>query len=371
MSLSVGSACLLSQASAIKGGPLKRLFKFDFITAGCSQRSKITHNKMGRNNNLKNAVIAFLVPLPSFLFYLSFLKHHNDPHHSLSSLWSWCYHHPLLLANVLFFLNVNVLFWVIGLLQSSHWMIGPYWTVISVLLVYYYASHPSLAFYNIWRSRVVILLTWLWSIRLSHNYFRRENWQWGAREDWRFADMRQQYGKNWWWISFFCIYVSQQVFLIGVTLPFYIIHSVDKRWNMWDFAAIAVCLSGMIIAYYADTQLHGFVTKNGELKEHGMPIVLILDKGLWRYSRHPNYFGEQLWWWGLVIFAWRLGHGWTFVGALLNSMCLTYVTILVEDRMLKQPCRAEAYRQYQKTTSAWIPWFKSSHSPIWEKDKSN
>lgn len=104
------------------------------------------------------------------------------------------------------------------------------------------------------------------------------------------------------------------------------------------------------------------------LKGLGMPIVPNLDKGLWRYSRHPNYFGEQLWWWGLVIFGWNLGHGWTFVGSLINSMCLAYVTILVENRMLKQDYRAEAYRLYQKTTSVWIPWFKSS--PAGGKDKN-
>ncbi|XP_034709736.1 uncharacterized protein C594.04c [Vitis riparia] len=318
--------------------------------------------------NLKNVVIALVTPLPSILFYLSFLNHYYQNGNSTSSaLWTWCLHHPLLLANAFFFLNVNLLFWVIGLLQSSHWMIDLYWTVIPVLLVHYYATHP-LAQYDWWRSRVVILMTWAWSMRLSHNYFRRERWQWGVREDWRFTDMRHQYGKNWWWVSFFAIYLSQQVFLIGVCLPFYAVHSVDKPWNIWDMVAVAVCVCGIVVAYHADTELHNFVTRNDKLKGLGMPIVPNLDKGLWRYSRHPNYFGEQLWWWGLVIFGWNLGHGWTFVGSLINSMCLAYVTILVENRMLKQDYRAEAYRLYQKTTSVWIPWFKSS--PAGGKDKN-
>lgn len=69
--------------------------------------------------NLKNAVIAFLVPLPSILFYISFLNRESN---SSSPLWNWCYNHPLLLANVLFFLNVNVLFWVISQILSSHWV---------------------------------------------------------------------------------------------------------------------------------------------------------------------------------------------------------------------------------------------------------
>lgn len=90
-------------------------------------------------------------------------------------------------------------------------LIDLYWTVIPVLLVHYYASHP-LAVSNAVRSTVVILLTWVWSIRLTHNYMRRERWQWGAREDWRFTDMRKQYGKNWWSVSFFAVYLVQQVF---------------------------------------------------------------------------------------------------------------------------------------------------------------
>lgn len=126
-----------------------------------------------------------------------------------------------------------------------------------------------------------------------------------------------------------------------------------------------ICFCGIIIAYYADTQLHNFVSTNEKLKEVGMPPIPNLDKGLWRYSRHPNYFGEQLWWWGLAIFGCNLGQQWTLVGSLVNSMCLAYVTILVEERMLKQDYRAEAYRQYQKTTSVWVLWFRSS-----TKDKS-
>jgi steroid 5-alpha reductase family enzyme len=232
-------------------------------------------------------------------------------------------------------------------------MIDPYWTVIPVMLVHYYAAHP-LAHYDFWRSRIVILLTWVWSIRLIHNYFRREKWQLGAREDWRFTDMIQQYGKHWWWASFFSIYLPHQLLLIGLSLPFYVIHSVNQPLNIWDLVAVVVCVSGILIAYFADNQLYNFVNNNG----NGM----ILESGLWYYTRHPNYFGEQLWWWGLVVFGWNLGHGWTFIGALLNTMCLGYVTKLVEQRMLKQDKRVEAYRKYQNTTSVWIPCFKFNSS---------
>lgn len=165
------------------------------------------------------------------------------------------------------------------------------------------------------------------------------------------------------------LHLSLQVFLIGVCLPMYAVHSSKNQWSAWDTLATMVCISGIAIAYFADTQLFNFVESNKKLKKIGEPTVPNLDMGLWRYSRHPNYFGEQLWWWGLVIFGWNVEQGWTFIGSLVNSMCLAYVTILVEQRMLKQENRAEAYRLYQKTTSVWIPWFKST--PRGEKERSN
>ncbi|KAK1420309.1 hypothetical protein QVD17_21807 [Tagetes erecta] len=308
--------------------------------------------------NLKNALIAFMAPLPSIIFYNYFLNHHQTDH-ILSPLWNWCFRHPLILANTLFFLNVDLGFWLISLLQSSNWMIDLYWTVIPVLLVHYFWSHPA-ADYNFWRSMVVVVLTWVWAIRLTHNYFRREKWQWGAREDWRFTDMAQQHGQNWWWVSFFGVYLIQQVFLFGVCVPLYIVHSINKPLNIWDIIALLVCICGIIYAYIADTQLHSFVSKNEKLKKEGETMVPNLDEGLWYYSRHPNYFGEQLWWWGLAIFGWNLGGNWVFVGALINTLCLAYVTTLVEKRMLKQEYRVEAYKMYQETTSIWVPWFKSS-----------
>lgn len=315
--------------------------------------------------NLKNLVVAFLVPLPSILFYLSFVRPGGNA--DAGPLSSWCAEHPLLLANVLFFLNVNVLFWLVGLLLSNHWLIDLYWTVIPVMLLHYYRGHPA-SVTDAVRSAVVVALTWVWSARLTHNYLRREGWEFGKREDWRFNEMRGQYGKTWWWMSFFAVYLSQQVFLISICLPMYAIHSSNQPWGIWDVVATVACIAGIVIAHFADTQLHKFVTRNEKLKQLGEPTVPTLEDGLWRYSRHPNYFGEQLWWWGLYLFAWNLGQQWMFVGPLVNTLCLGYVTVLVERRMLKQEHRAEAYKLYRKRTSVWIPWFRKSVPELKQKE---
>lgn len=151
-----------------------------------------------------------------------------------------------------------------------------------------------------------------------------------------------------------------KVFLMAICMPFYVIHSNHKQLNIWDVLAAAVCMAGVTTAYFSDTQLHAFITRNERLKSAGEAVVPVLEEGLWRYSRHPNYFGEQLWWAGVAIFAWNLDCNWAFIGPLVNSVCLGIVTVLVEERMSKQNYRAEAYDKYRKTTSVWIPWFKKS-----------
>lgn len=149
-----------------------------------------------------------------------------------------------------------------------------------------------------------------------------------------------------------------QIFLVGICLPLYAVHSNQTPWNLWDALATFICGVGITIGFFADNQLHAFMTKNSILKDLGVPASPLLNEGLWRYSRHPNYFGEQLWWWGLALYAWHLGQGWMVVGTLVNSACLAHVTVLVERRMLEKPSRADVYCNYQQTTSVLVPWFK-------------
>ncbi|PWA75972.1 hypothetical protein CTI12_AA228790 [Artemisia annua] len=299
--------------------------------------------------SLKNVLIAFIAPLPSIFFYIYFLNHHQDNNHLLSFLWNWCDKHPLILANILFFLNIDVGFWLISLLQCSNWMIDLYWTVIPVMLVHYFGSHPA-AEYNSWRSMVVVVLTWVWAIRLTHNYLRREKWQCGAREDWRFTDMAKQHGPNWWWVSFFGVYLIQQVFLFGVCLPLYIVHSVNKPLNIWDVIALVICISGIVYAYIADTQLHAFVS-NTRTEREGQAMVLILMKACGTILRHQilwvsNYGGGTCVLWlelrRHLGFCWR--HHKHLVFGYVDYTC-------GEKRMLKQEYLGLSLQMYQKHKS--------------------
>ncbi|KAG8389857.1 hypothetical protein BUALT_Bualt01G0022400 [Buddleja alternifolia] len=125
-----------------------------------------------------------------------------------------------------------------------------------------------------------------------------------------------------------------QVFLMRIYLSLYVVHIKNNQLNIWGLVVALVCVTSGTIAYFADTQLHNFVARNEKLKHLGHELVPNLDEGLWSYSRHANYFA--------------------------------YVTVLVEERMLKQEYMAEAYKKYRGTTSVWIPWFKK---PLVGKEK--
>jgi steroid 5-alpha reductase family enzyme len=90
-----------------------------------------------------------------------------------------------------------------------------------------------------------------------------------------------------------------------------------------------------------------------------------------RSIRHPNYFGEQLWWWALSLFSVYVGQWYMVAGTLINSLCLATVTLMVEQRMLERPERKQAFFEYQRTTSVLVPWFKGSATTASTTKKRN
>jgi steroid 5-alpha reductase family enzyme len=254
--------------------------------------------------------------------------------------------HPIVAVNLLFFFGVCVLFWLVSLIQKSAWLIDAHWTTLPLLIAHFYVFHPS-AVGDATRSWLMLGLLWVWSLRLTHSYFRREGWAFGAREDWRFSDKRRT-GKHFWWTSLFYAFFSQQVLLVGLTLPFWAASAHAQPFGWPDVAIAVVASMGIAIAYHADTTLYRFVRgkRDGEVLAHG----------LWRYARHPNYFGEQLFWWSMALYGVRVGEPWVLAGTLVNSIVMYISSRMVEARMLSAAGRAGAYREYCRRTSRFIPW---------------
>jgi steroid 5-alpha reductase family enzyme len=321
--------------------------------------------------NIVNAILCLIVLFPSFL-----CAHHlfttcpskeeekvpiplrwlfdASPSSQQSSICSLAMHRPISFANLLFFLNITIGFWLIGLAQRSFWLIDPYWTIIPPLLGHLYRAHPH-ANYDTTRSAVTLGLLWIWSVRLTHSYFRREDWKFGEREDWRYTKMAKDYPRAWPLLSFFAVGLAQQPMLIGISLPAHAVHFASSApLGMGDGVVIVGCLVGLFTAWRADNELRAYMTCSPKERPP------ILTTGLWNYSRHPNYFGEQLWWWSFGGFAALAGETYMLAGTAFNSLILATVTLMTEERMLTNwtPARANLYRDYMRTTSPCIPWFK-------------
>jgi len=155
------------------------------------------------------------------------------------------------------------------------------------------------------------------------------------------------------------LHAAIQVMLVGLCLPFHAIHFAPESATsvgLFDIACVLTCAGAIVLGYYADTQLRDFMVANHQRPKADK--VHVLDSGVWRFSRHPNYFAEQAWWWSLGLLGARLGWWWVLAGTAFNSIVMARVTVLTEKRMEANVARRVAWREYKARTSMWVPWFE-------------
>jgi len=317
---------------------------------------------LGRKNVL-NALLVLAVPTPAVA--ATWVLFHwfpaggipADPARvslaDLDTVAAALLHHPVVAANLFYFVFVNLVFYGIALVQRSSWLIDPYWTLLPLFLAGFYLAHP-LSEPNVARAALACGALGIWSARLTFNYFRREGWRFGLREDWRYAKMRRE-RPGFWWEQFFVVYVAQHGMLVGLTLPFFALAFRAPALGPLDVLFVALALAGLGIARAADTQLDRFMRENAKREHRGESKKSVLETGIWSRSRHPNYFGEQLFWWSIAGFGVVCGEPWVVVGTLFNSCVLAAVTVMTERRMLEVPERRDAYAAYRARTPVWLP----------------
>lgn len=214
-----------------------------------------------------------------------------------------------------------------------------------VALFYAAAGRGDLA-----HRRMVVVLVVLWSGRLALHLGRRVLGHL-EREDGRYADLRRAWAETL-DVKMAGFFVLQAVFLVVLSVPFALAVEVkDTGWTGWDVAAWAVGLVAIVGETVADAQLAAY--KRDPANDGG-----VCDRGLWRLSRHPNYFFEWLVWIAFALLAWPAPHGWVAVGSpLLMGYLLLCVTGIpyTEAQLLRS--KGEAYRDYQRRTSVLVPWF--------------
>jgi len=199
------------------------------------------------------------------------------------------------------------------------------------------------------RKLIITALATLWGLRLGGYIFIRNL---GKPEDPRYTAIRRRHGDSFPLRSLFIIFGLQGVLLFIISLPLQLAQTapVPAELTWFDLAGMAVWTAGFLFEAVADFQLYRF---KADPANRGR----VMDRGLWAWSRHPNYFGETLVWWGLFIIALSTPLGpWTAASPLLITFLLLRVSgvTLLEKNLKKSKPR---YDEYIRKTSAFIPWF--------------
>ncbi len=217
----------------------------------------------------------------------------------------------------------------------------------------------SMAFMAIWlcwhgegdltRRAVLAILATLWGVRLAlHLFVNRIR---AAGEDGRYAMLRESWGSKA-QRNFFIFFQVQAAWSLLFAVPFAVIAAGNTTWgSAADWLSIAIWLLAVGGESLADWQLESW-------KAEAANAGKTCRSGLWRYSRHPNYFFEWLHWWAYVALAWHEPQWWIALsGPVLMLFFLLKVTGIPYTEKRALASRGDDYRRYQKSTSAFFPWF--------------
>ena len=199
------------------------------------------------------------------------------------------------------------------------------------------------------RNLLVSVLVLIWGLRLTM-YLAYRNI--GKGEDYRYQEFRKNYGeKRYWWFSYFQVFLLQGVLILIISLPLFGVHySGSSAPLFWlDYLAILTCAIGFIFEAGGDYQLYRF-KKNQKNKGK------VLNTGFWKYTRHPNYFGDVLVWWSYGLFSIAAGGYWQVIGAIFMTFLIIKVSgVALLEKTLHNT--KPKYKEYVEKTNSFFPWF--------------
>jgi steroid 5-alpha reductase family enzyme len=236
-----------------------------------------------------------------------------------------------------------VCLWIVSLVLRDVSIVDIFWGPGFVLVAW---VAWTLGEVHTLRGMVAALLTTVWGVRLGLHIGVRNI---GSGEDRRYRAMREKGGTLFPFTSLFKVFLLQGVLMFIISLPVQIVQvQPGPSFGILLVIGAIIWLTGFFFEALGDEQLRRFLS---DPENRGK----VMDRGLWRYTRHPNYFGESLIWWGLFIIALPVSGGWiTIIGPLAITFLLlrvSGVTLLEKDLEERRP----EYRDYVRRTSPFIP----------------
>lgn len=238
-----------------------------------------------------------------------------------------------------------LLLWLLSLRLGNAAIVDIFWGCGFALLVWLYFA---LGAGFLPRQLLVATLVTIWGARLSLHIWQRNR---GRPEDFRYRAWREQWGRNFAWRSLLQVFLLQGALMWLISAPLLLAQTqaTPAALGMLDALGTLLWLTGFAFEAGGDWQLQRF-------KANPANAGRVLDSGLWRYTRHPNYFGDALLWWGLYLLAAASPAGvWAIGSPLLMMVLLMRVSgvTLLEQTLAQRP----AYREYIARTPAFFPWW--------------
>jgi len=248
----------------------------------------------------------------------------------------------LLLVTGVVIAAAMVVMWVISLVVRDASIVDPFWGTGFTIVAW-----TAVVAVGEWDAHDLVLagLVTVWGSRLSIYLLWRSR---GKDEDFRYQAMRRRWGARFWIVSLGTVFLFQGLLVLVVSLPVQVAVLAPGDIGIFTVAGIVIWLVGLTFETVGDAQLARF---KADPDNSGK----VMDRGLWRYTRHPNYFGDFCVWWGVFTVALDAsGTAWTVIGPLVMSFLLLRVSgvAMLEKTVTK---RRPGYEEYARRTNAFFP----------------
>ena len=236
--------------------------------------------------------------------------------------------------------------WLVSVRIKDASIVDPFWGAGFVVVNWVYFVCTPDGF--VWRKWIISILLTIWGLRLALYLLRRNM---GKGEDYRYQKWRQDAGVSWWYKSYFKVFLLQGLLMWLISTPLLAAQysPTPAALTFFDFFAVAVWTVGFFFEAVGDWQLARF-------KANPANQGKLLTSGLWRFTRHPNYFGDAVQWWAYYLLALAAGGWFTIFSPLIMTLLLRYVSgvSLLEKALVNTK---PGYAQYVAATNAFWPWF--------------
>ena len=236
----------------------------------------------------------------------------------------------------------TVFVYIAGVVLKNASVYDPYWSAAPIVIytgVAFFFSSADLG------ALLLLIAVWYWGGRLTGNWaFTFKNL---ATQDWRYDGFKEKYPRAFQAISFFGINLFPTIVVYLCLLPG-VVFIKDSKCNILTFAGFAICVFAATLQLIADMQMHRFRRRNAGRR-------LLIREGLWKHSRHPNYLGEILMWWGVyIIMLSSAPHMWgLIIGALVNTLMFLFVSIPMADN--RNRTERPGFDEYAGETNSLLP----------------